>query len=180
MLSSCAFEKPDGRSVTVFRRFSSDDEDVVPLEVRRCGITLTAVREDRHNGDWRCILGLVNKTSVRPSFFSGGKVGKLTLFCFFNICSAVGVATFAVTVAVPPEKVELYETGGVIHPPQLTGFPAKFLLSLLFFQVASLDDDSPLNFTARPFVGLVNRTFPTSPHLLTCKAFGVRPKPSFR
>ncbi len=28
----------------------------------------------------------------------------------------MGVATFAVTVAVPPEKVELYETGEVIHP----------------------------------------------------------------
>ncbi len=81
MLSSCAFEKPDGRSVTVFRRFSSDDEDVVPLEVRRCGITLTAVREDRHNGDWRCILGLVNKTSVRQSFFFCEKGGK-TQFVF--------------------------------------------------------------------------------------------------
>ena len=102
------------------------------------------------------------------------------MFCFFNLCSAVGVATFAVTVAVPPEKVELYETGEVFSSFQQTGFPAKFLLSLFSFQVASLDDDSPLNFTARPFVGLVNGTFPTSPHMLTCKAFGVRPKPSFR
>ncbi len=90
MLSSCAFEKHDGRSVTVFRRFSSDDEDVVPLEVRRCGITLTAVREDRHNGDWRCILGLVNKTSVRQSFFLGKRWENSVCFCFLTFAEPWG------------------------------------------------------------------------------------------